>query len=502
MVSESKVGHRLAEVPAPEMTTYMVGPRIQEDLANNFAAMTANNLAHVVMLARQGIIDRGAARALLMAVEDIRKEGPGKLPLDLEREDLYFNYEHAVITRVGPDIGGQMHTGRSRNDLGAAVTAVRFRRLVMAMVDGALATRAALLELASLHLNTVMPGYTHLQPAQPITLAHYLTAVEAGLSRDTDRLLAALLRANRSPMGAAALAGTGYPIDREMTAELLGFDSVSVNTLDCVASRDYLLEALAAAAIMGTTLSRFAQDLYVWYTNEFGMIDFRDRVTGTSSIMPQKKNPILLENIRGRTAHALGAFTAAVAGIRSTPYTNTVDGNREALHGAWSALEESRISLDLAKLAVENLVVRKELMTERCQTNFSTVTELADTLVTEWGISFRQAHEIVGGVVRTCLEKGLGVKDIDGALVSKVALDDEGISKAVSTAVVRKALDPVENVRVRSHPGGPAPDAVRAMIKTAEAGVLGHREALSSFRQRLQTREAKLASRVRELCEA
>jgi len=419
--NDPKVGGRIRGQPAPEYVDHIVRPTLRDELRHNFDALSINNLAHVVMLEQRKIIDRPTATALLAAVHDIREKGPESLPMDVDREDLYLNYEHAIALRAGSDVGGQIHTGRSRNDISATITATRFRSAMISLIDSALKTRAVFLDTASDHVDTVMPGYTHLQPAQPITLAHYLVGIETALDRDTARLLAALLRANRSPMGAAALAGTGYPIDRELMAELLGFDTVAVNTLDAVASRDYVLEGVAAAVVMGTTLARFAQDLYVWYTDEFALIDFRDGISGTSSIMPQKKNPIVLEHIRGRTVHALGAFTAAVAGVRSTPYTNTVDGNRESLRSTWDALEATRSAVELATLAVQNMIVRADRMLQRCESNFSTVTELADTLVRQWHVSFRAAHEIVGGVVRTCLVRGLRATDIDAELVREVA---------------------------------------------------------------------------------
>jgi argininosuccinate lyase len=493
----SKVGGRLGERPAPELAA-IADARMQAELVTDFDAMTTNNLAHLVMLSRQGIIQIHVAEVLLGALDDIAREGPANLPLDPEREDLFFNYEHAIIARVGAAVGGQLHTARSRNDLFATLMVMRFRRVLSGIVEEALATRAALLDLAARHVETVMPGYTHSQPAQPITLGHYLTAIEAGLARDWDRLASTLRRANRSPMGAAALAGTGYPIDRELVAELLGFDRVAVNTLDAVASRDYFLEALAASAIMGVTLGRFANDFYTWYTSEYGMIDFRDRIAGTSSIMPQKKNPVVLEAIRGKTVHALGAFTTAAAAVHSTPYSHTSDANREGFAAGWDALETTRTSLSLARLVLENVVVHSERMINRSATNFSTVTQLADVLVAEWAISFRQAHEVVGALVRACHERGLGVTDIDAALLRSVAAEG-GLDKALKTEQIRRALDPRENVKVRSHAGGPAPAAVQSMIAAGRGQLQADTQALSDFKQRLQTGETKLASMLDEL---
>jgi len=446
----------------------------------------------VVMLARQEIIRPDVARALLGAIDDIEAGGPEGLELDAEREGLYYNYEHAVILRTSPLIGGQMHTGRSRNDLGATIMRMRYRDVILGLIDAAVELRYALLEQAAAHVDTVMPGYTHLQPAQPITLGHYLTAIEQGLARDTRRLLGAYRHANLSPLGAAALAGTGFPIDREITSRLLGFAGLVTNTLDAVASRDYLLEALAAAAIMGATLSRFAQDLFVWYTDEFGMINFRDRVTGTSSIMPQKRNPILQEYIKGRTSQPLGAFTAAVSGVRNTNYTNVIDANREGFRAADQSLGDLQSAIVLARVAIENLIVRKELMLERCRKNFTTVTQLADELTVQWGISFRQAHEIMGSVVRQAVEKGLRATDITAEMVQEAGREELGSVRPLDPEVVARSLDPVFGVQVRSHTGGPAPAAVERMIGEARGRVRDHCDRVGAVRRLIEDGQKEL----------
>lgn len=498
----SKVGGRLGEAPAPELVELLYRPWIAEGVAHDFDHMLLVNRAHVVMLARRGVIAREAACSLLEALAEIAESGRAAIGVDPEREDFYFNFEHAVVERTGPLVGGQMHTGRSRNDLGATLSRLHARNVLVSVIEAALALRGALLAQAERYRDTLLPGYTHLQPAQPITLGHYLTGIEAALARDTDRLLHALDQTNRSPLGAAALAGTGFPIDREMTARFLGFDALVLNTLDAVASRDYLLEALAAGTIIGVTLSRFAQDLFIWYTREFGLIDFRDRVSGTSSIMPQKKNPVVLETIKGRTAHALGAFTAATGATRNTNFSNVIDANREASTLAWPALDALRESLALTRLAVENLIVDAELMRARCQENFSTVTQLADTLVTEWRISFRQAHEIVGSVVKQAIDADLLATDIDPGMVQAAARELLSEHRTIDSESLRDALDPAGNVRVRDHEGGPAPQAVASMIHVASRRLEQHQGQVATFRGRVQDGQRSLASAIREVCEA
>jgi len=492
----SKVGKRLSQKPAPEIIEQAYAAEVKEELASAFFNMTAVNQAHVVMLERQGIITHEVTRSLLDAIFEIERNGPGALELDPEREGLYYNYEHAVIAQTGPEVGGQMHTGRSRNDLGATITRMQYREVLLALIQEVLRLRSVLLEKAEAYADTIMPGYTHLQPAQPITLGHYLSAVESGLARDTSRLFGALQRTNLCPMGAAALAGTGFPIDREMVARLLGFDSPVMNTLDAVASRDYLLEALSTGAIMGITLSRFAQDLYVWYSDEFGMIGFNDRVAGTSSIMPQKKNPVVLEYIKGRTVNVLGAFSAAMTGVHSAHYTNVIDANRECFRLADLGLEHLRTTVVLSRVALENIEVREELMLDRCEGNFTTVTQLADTLVTTWGISFRQSHEVVGMVVRQAMDKGLRANMITTEMVREAAREVLGIERDLDTEVLRQALDPRFNVQVRNHTGGPAPDEVRRMSRLARGRLERDVYDIESTRKRISEAQRELSRSV------
>jgi argininosuccinate lyase len=495
----SKVGQRLAEAPKPELTQYLYGPRMLEERDTSFGYLGAVNLAHVVMLAERGILSRERAAALANAIRAIDEAGPAALELDPEREDLYYNYERAVIQRTGHDTGGRMHTGRSRNDLGATMTRMRCRDLLLRLLGDLGACRAAMIEQAEQHLDTIMPGYTHLQPAQPITYAHWLAALEEALSRDAERLLGALHRTELCPLGAAALAGTGFNIAREIPADLLGFPALVVNTLDGVASRDYLMETLAAGAILGATLSRLAQDLYVWYTHEFAMIDFPDSVAGTSSIMPQKKNPVVLEHIRGRTAHVAGAIASALAAVRNTPYSNVIDANREGFRPGWAALEELRISIVLTRVAVSAAIPRPELMLARCRANFSTVTELADALVRLWDISFRQAHEVVGAVVREAMRLGLDATAITADLVIAQAATVLASVPELSDEDVRAALDPAACVSARNHTGGPAAPAVAAALGTARARLLSHEAELAATHDRIAAARGRLNDRVRAL---
>ncbi len=496
---KSRVTERLKEGPAPEMLEHLYGPRLQEEFAVTFPYMTAVNKAHVLMLARQEIIGIEPAAKLLQAVLALERDGPEAFRLDPRLEDAFFNYEAAVIRLTGPDVGGQMHTARSRNDLGAALIRLQLRDALLEFLPLLFTARRTALEQAERYADVVMPGYTHLQPAQPVTFGHYLVGVAAALERDTQRIAAAYPGVNRSPLGAGALAGTTFPIDRYYTSDLLGFDGLVEHTLDAVASRDFALELLAQWAIFGLTCSRVAQDLYVWFTHEFQAVDFPDRVAGTSSIMPQKKNPVVLEHLKGKPAHLLAAFIAASSAVKNTPFANTIDGNREAMHGLWDALAEARRCAILLDLVLATVTPNAPLLLERAQADFCTATDLADALVRHGGLSFRQAHHVVGGVVREALERGLRADQISSTLVDEVARAVVGRAVHLPEAAVQRALDARLAIQARTIIGGPAPSEVRRMVQEARQRLAAEEEAHEARRAGVARARTRLTAKVRAL---
>jgi argininosuccinate lyase len=370
----------------------------------DFRLMMWINQVHVLRLVRQGILSREVGQPLIRALRQLEQEGTAGFTLDPRLKDLYFNLEHALIEKVGMDVGGRMHAGRSRNDLGATMHRLAVREALVDFMGLQFGLRACLLDKAAAHTGTVMPGYTHLQPAQPTTFGHYLASVALALERDAARLLDVYPRLNLNPLGACAFAGTGFPIDRALTAQWLGFDGLVDSTLDAVASRDYVAEFLAALAILGVTLSRLAQDLYLWCAGEWGMVEVADDVAMTSSIMPQKKNPITLEHIKAKAGHLLGALTSTLAvGVN---FMHCRDMG-EAVAPLWEALQQAQGVIHLTRRTVLGLRVNKALMLERATQDFSTATELADVLVREKGLPFRVAHGIVASLVTRVLQEGL-----------------------------------------------------------------------------------------------
>jgi argininosuccinate lyase len=489
---------RLAERPAPVILEYIYRPNLEMD-EETLPYLTQANLAHVVMLARTGIVRLADAQALLELLLYLDEQDEVPFDLDAELEGLYYNYERYLLDRLGPRVGGRLHTARSRNDLGATISRMQVRDLILDLLDRLNAFRATLLGRAEEHLDVVVTGYTHLQPAQPITLGHYLASIEQALGRDAARLLRTFDATNRSCLGAGALAGTGFPIDRQLTADLLGFDGFVDNTLDAVGGRDYLLELFSNLAILATTLSRFAQDLYVWYTYEFGVIALPDRLGGTSSIMPQKKNPIVMETCKGRLSHVFGGLISALSAVKNTPYTNVIDVNRESFHLLEDSAGGVTAVLALLQAALEGLEVQEDRAYEMACANFSTATELADTLVREKDYSFREAHHIVGAVVRRAVEKGLNATQITGRFVDDVAVAEVGAPVGLPEDALRRALDPRQSVAARAHDGGSAPAAVARTVGRARARLARDQERVAAARRRLGEARASLRQAVREM---
>ncbi|AWN50991.1 argininosuccinate lyase [Methylobacterium sp. 17Sr1-1] len=496
---ESKVSRRLTEPVAPEVCEHIYAPRLARDFQAVFAHMTDLNQAHVLMLAACGLVSPAAARALAAGLLRMEEEGPGAVPLDPEREDSYFNYEAQLIRLIGADAGGRMHIARSRNDLTSALDRMRARDLLLDAGQALLSVEEHALDGAYRFRDVVMPGYTHLQPAQPVTYGFYLAGVAQSLARDFGRLSDAWARTNASPLGAGALAGTAFAIDREMLAKSLGFDGLVENALDAVATRDFGLEILAGLSQVAIGWSRVAQDYHVLVSHEFQTIEFPDRVTGTSSIMPQKKNPVVLEHLKGKAGQMLGLYVAAASAVKGTHFTNTIDGNRETMRGVWEAGEETLRCLSLFDLVIATARPNAALMRRRVTEDFCAATDLADLMVREAGLSFREAHHVVGAVVRAAMDAGLSAEGITPAMVDAAALSEAGRALHLPDEAVRRSLDPGSSVAARTLPGGPAPEAVARSVEAAQGRLEARRAALVARRTQLQAARDALKRAVREL---
>ena len=490
---------RLSQPPHQALVEHVFAPALEQDAADNFENLMRVNTVQVLLLERSGDVVREHARELLSLFDKMQRDGASALELDPNLEDLYFNTERHVTRQLGPEIGGRMHTGRSRNDLNATTARMGIRATVLDLADNALDLRASLLGQASRHAETVMTGYTHLQPAQPITFGFYLSAVADALERDTARLLISYERINQSPLGAGALAGTGFALDRDRAAKLLGFSGIVENALDAVASRDYALEVMAALAILTITISRLAHDLYVWASYESGMVELADEVSLVSSIMPQKKNAITLEHCKAKAAQVIGALVAAMAATKGVPMTNVRDVNREAMHPIREAVREAAAAMQLMRITVDTLSVRSDHMLHQAQANFSTVTELADLLVREGGLPFRSAHRVVAMVVSDAIAANRSASEIDIDAVQRAAQSVTGTSVPVDGDALRAALDATLSVGRKRTSGSTNPNEVRRMVERALRMVERDRETIAASRHRVAQADMDLEAEVAEV---
>jgi argininosuccinate lyase len=455
------------------------------DDARIFEADLAVDRAHVVMLAEQGIVPDEEAGEILTALGEVAEAGHASLP---DGEDVHAAIETAVIDRIGP-VGGKMHTARSRNDEVATCLRYRLREDLLSAVDSTLSLRAVLAEVAAEHTGTTMPGFTHLQPAQPTTVAHYLLSYESALARDTARLLDAFDRANRSPLGAAAFAGTPFDVNRGRVAELLGFDGVVENSMDAVSTRDFLVESTAALASLSTHLSGLAEDLVVF--SKEGYVELSDDYSSTSSIMPQKKNPDTLELVRACAGDASAGLNGLLTTLKGLPRAYNRDLQRAHDH-AFSAVDAVSEAAEVAAGAVATADWREDALAEAAGEGFSTATGVADLLAMH-GVPFRTAHEVVARAAEQAAGGSADYAALDGAARETL---DAPLTEYVEREAVEAALSPAESVASRDSLGGPAPEAVAAALSRVAETREGDGTALETRRERLDDAAARLEGEV------
>jgi argininosuccinate lyase len=456
--------------------------------ARIFHADLAVDRAHVVMLAEQGIVADDVAGDVLAALDDVESAGHEALPAG---EDVHEAIETAVIDRIGA-VGGKMHTARSRNDEVATCLRFELREDLLDAAETTLRLREVLAAEAGAHTETLMPGYTHLQPAQPTTVAHYLLSYESAVARDTERLLDAYGRVNESPLGAAAFAGTPFDVDRERTAELLGFDGLVENSMDAASARDFLVEATSALATHAVTLSGLAEDL-VLFANR-GYVDLSDDYSSTSSIMPQKKNPDTLELVRSVAGDAVGGLTALLTTLKGLPRAYNRDLQNAHPH-AFDAVDSVVEATDVAAGAVATATWEAAALEQAAGDGFSTATGVADQLAMA-GIPFRTAHEILAEAAAVAEESGAETPDVATLDAVTAEVLGESLFEHVSREAVEAALDPTRSVASRDSVGGPAPDAVEAALASVEDGVDADAEAIDAARRRLDDARETLETEV------
>ncbi|MCP4126648.1 MAG: argininosuccinate lyase [Gammaproteobacteria bacterium] len=417
------------------------------------------SIAHAKMLAQQAILTQPECDAIILGLEQIQQRiEQGGFKWSVELEDVHMNIESALTDAIG-DAGKKLHTGRSRNDQIATDIRLYLREEIELIRSEILRLQLALLDLAEREAETILPGFTHLQTAQPITFGHHMMAWFEMLQRDRERLADCNKRVNIMPLGAAALAGTTYPIDRNYTAQLLGFERPSENSLDSVSDRDFAIEFSAAAALIMMHLSRFSEELIIWSSAQFGFVELSDSFCTGSSIMPQKKNPDVPELIRGKSGRIFGHLMSLLTLMKGQPLAYNKD-NQEDKEPLFDTADNLKGSLKVFADMIPAISCQHDAMRKAAMQGFATATDLADYLVRQ-GLPFRDAHEVVGKAVARCVEKGCDLADLE--LAELQAYSD------MIGADVFECLTLEGSVAARDHIGGTAPRQVRAAIARARA---------------------------------
>ncbi|RZO38915.1 MAG: argininosuccinate lyase [Rhodospirillaceae bacterium] len=423
-----------------------------------YAQDIAGSVAHARMLGDAGILSGEDVVAICVGLEDVRAEiDSGTFDFRANLEDIHMNIE-ARLTDIIGDAAGRLHTARSRNDQVATDFRLWVRDAIDAAEDALKALQSALIDQAEAHADWVMPGFTHLQAAQPVTLGHHLLAYVEMFGRDRGRFADARARLNESPLGAGALAGTSFPIDRDATAKALGFDRPTANSLDSVSDRDFVLEYLSAAAICAGHLSRLGEEIVIWSSAQFRFARLSDTFSTGSSMMPQKRNPDAAELIRGKTGRILGAFTAMSTVMKGLPLAYSKD-MQEDKEPVFDAAETLMVCLTVAARMMANVAFDRDRLADAAGEGFTTATDLADWLVREAGVPFRESHHITGRVVAMAEDKGCGLEDLEPGDLA--AIDGR------ITEDVFNVLGVNNSVRSRKSYGGTAPENVRTQIAAA-----------------------------------
>jgi argininosuccinate lyase len=474
-------GGRLSKV-REDVAKFTSSMKDDERLAD---AVIAINKAHVVMLMEQKIIKQQDGTELLKALIKC-----SSTTLDASAEDVHMAVEEAVLKEAGEAAGGNLHIAKSRNDQVATAIRMELRNALLNLMHAVAHVQNHLIEVAEDHVNTVILEYTHLQPAQPVTFAHYLLSHVEALERDLQRLQSAYTRVNLCPLGAGALATTSFPINRDRTAELLGFNGLAENSIDAVGNRDFITEPLAVLTLIAVNLSRFAEDLIIWSSPSFGVVELPDEFASTSSIMPQKKNPEVLEVIRARASHVLGDFVASAAAVKSLPSTYNLDF-QEITPKLWSSMENVRASLDMFHKLLPKLKVTTDV-SGKANASFVAATELANVLVSKYDVPFRTAHKIVGSLVKSLIEAKLTFADATSELLRKAAKDVADIKLTVKAEDLKHLADPLALVEACQVKGGPAPTEVKKALDAWKKKVLLTKSNILQMDKLLEEAENKL----------
>ncbi|CAH0346513.1 argininosuccinate lyase [Bacillus sp. CECT 9360] len=455
-----------------------------------FHVMFDIHRAHVIMLAEQGIIDLDEAKVMLEGINKVAKSNITLLTYHPQFEDLFFMMEAKIGEEIGDELAGKIHIGRSRNDMGVAMYRLVLREHLLNTFESAYQLSEALLDQSALHSETYMTGYTHTQPAQPTTLGHYLLAIYDVMQRDIKRLWSAYHIVNQSPLGAAALTTTGFPISRERTCELLGFDGIIENSYDSIGGADYLLETSTAIMTFMVNTGRWIQDFLQQVTREFGSFLVADPYVQVSSIMPQKRNPVSIEHSRSIASSAYGDALAAINMIHNTPFGDIVDTEDDLQPHLYRAYNNANRVLKLMYAVISTLKVNSEHMKEMAKKSSITITELADTLSRDYQISFKKAHSIASYISKRTIKEQ---KELYEWHINDInEMIHEFVNVSLAEDEWKKIISPEYFVKIRSIQGGPNPDEVMRMISVRKKNLHDQVKGYEATVGILKTKKASL----------
>ena len=476
----------------PEYVSQVLNENFEDAKTLFLAPLMAIHYAHLAMLAERSIVSAADAHTLRHALDSISVSDIRQTRYDGTCEDLFFYVERLLIAACGEDVAGRLHTARSRNDIDMTMYRMRQREFILELTKASCELRSVLLDLAAIHRDTVFAAHTHTQPAQPSTIAHYLLAMIEQLERDARRLQASYASTNKNPLGACAITGTGFPIDRQLTSELLGFDGPTGNTYGSIATVDYMLESVTAAAILLTGLGRFVQDLLLWCTMEFGYLRLADGFVQTSSIMPQKRNPVALEHARAIGSKALGQASGIVLSVHNTPFGDIVDTEDDLQPLIASMFHDAMRAVTLVAAAMRGAAFDVARLEARAAEGGTTFTELADHLVRRHGIAFRTGHAIAARLLQAQRAEPNAPL---GAMLASVSSDLLGAPLHYSDAEIAEVMSPRHFVDVRRTLGGPAPAETARAIDASRQALVRDRAWIAATRDALVAAEAHLRQR-------
>jgi argininosuccinate lyase len=481
---------------APEYVRLVLNDIFEDAKRLFLPQLRAIDYAHLVMLTEQGIVSPGDARLLRDGLDQVDEDDVRRVTYDGTYEDLFFYLEERLTRFCSEEVAGRLHTARSRNDIDMTMYRMRLRGAILDVAVGVDELRTALIEQAARHVDTIFAAHTHTQPAQPTTVAHYLLAAIEQLGRDHQRLRAAYATVNRNPLGACAITGTGFPIDRDRTSALLGFSGPTGNTYGSIATVDYLLEAASALSVTLVGVGRLVQDLLLWCTAEFGYLRLSEGYVQCSSIMPQKRNPVALEHGRALASKALAQAQALVIAVHNTPFGDIVDTEDDLQPLVASAFRDGSRAVRLVAAAMSQATFDVARMAERAAMGGTTVTELADTLTRTHGLPFRASHDVAARFVREQHELPAMPPSVS---LARATAEVTGTALQVEEAELARLLSPEHFVDVRRTLGGPSPERTRPAIAAEQEALDRDRAWVDATRLHLHEAGATLREAVKHL---